>query len=429
MKITKIKIDGYKNVHETELDLGRFNALVALNNYGKSNVIEAIEFSMDFIKYSNKGKTIMMQNNNSIPINNITAKKDFSFEIEFETKFEKTTYEVHYLFSFEWLKKKKKGRKINKEILRMRKKEKNAIFSTYIQRDQQKSKYLSSKSGRCDKDIVISSNGLIVNKLANYDDLFYLDIINKINNIETDYFSLSDIERYFSTGFIFDHKDTIDTEPSYTEVPSIAKLFYTLKEKNKEKYSLLINSIIDLLPDIEYIEPVVVDFKVSNEKNAPSFIPFELPEKAYDLRVKVTTNNQDTSIRSMSLGTKRIFLILAMAVVAEQTKKVLVSFEELENSIHPALLQRLIVMVSEMTTDLTILITSHSPYLIKYLDLEDINLGVPNAKGIATFKKIKESKRSKLVKYAEDAESNIGEFIFDMLVEGFDEDSFWNDFI
>lgn len=429
MKITKIKIDGYKNVFETELNLGRFNALVALNNYGKSNVIEAIEFSMDFIKYSNKGKTTMMQNQSSIPINNVTANKDFYFEIEFETRFEKSIYEVQYIFSFEWLKKKNKGSKINKEVLRMRKKEKNAIFSTYILREEQKSKYLGSRTGRCDKDIAISSNGLVINKLANFDDLFYLDIVNKINNIETDYFALSDIERYFSTGFIFDHKDNTDSEPTYTEVPSIAKLFYNLKEKNKEKYSLLINSILDLLPDIEFIEPVVVDFKVSHKKNTTTFIPFELPEKAYDLRVKVKTNNQDTSIRSMSLGTKKIFLVLAMAVLAEQNRKVLISFEELENSIHPALLQRLIIMISEMTTNLTILITSHSPYLIKYLELNDINIGIPNDKGIATFKKIKESKRSKLLKYAEDAESNIGEFIFDILVEGFDENSFWNDFI
>ncbi len=104
-------------------------------------------------------------------------------------------------------------------------------------------------------------------------------------------------------------------------------------------------------------------------------------------------------------------------------------FEELENSIHPALLQRLLIIISELAPNTKTLITSHYPHLIKYLDLNDIFIGIPNSEGIASFYKIKKTKQKKLIQYSKDAESNIGDFVFDMLIEGFYDSSFWNDFI
>ena len=56
-------------------------------------------------------------------------------------------------------------------------------------------------------------------------------------------------------------------------------------------------------------------------------------------------------------------------------------------------------------------------------------IGIPNKDGFAYFKKVKKTKQRRLMSYAKDSESSLGDFIFDMLIEGFDEDSFWNDFI
>lgn len=426
MKILNILIGGYKNISETDIDLTHFTAIIALNNYGKSNLLEAIDFSNDFIKASNKVKNQMMQNQNSIPINNLIAGKDFKFEMTFETNFENNKFIGNYSFSFEWLKNENKGKRIKSEKLRLKKNEKDSKYFTYINRDEDNKTYLNYRTGRCDKNILIEDNALILNKLLNFDDLFYLEIIEKLNNLEFSINSLKEIERRFSTGFTVIESDNTD-EPKMSEIPSIASFFYILKKEDKNKYELLKNSITDLLPDIEYISPIEIDLKKGSKSN--KFIPFELPEKAYDIRVKIKTNNQETSIKNLSDGSKRIFYVLANVMIAEMTNCNLLTFEELENSIHPALLQRLLIIISELTSKTQILITSHSPHLVKYLDLESIYIGIPNSDGVALFKKIKKSKQIKLIKYSQDAESNIGDFVFDMLIDGFNDSSFWNEFI
>jgi hypothetical protein len=241
--------------------------------------------------------------------------------------------------------------------------------------------------------------------------------------------SLNEIERNFQTGFILDESDEEKSKPE--QVPSIANFFYMLKnnDKNKSKYELLVNSIIDLLPDIEYINPIEIDLKkIAGKSKNHSIIPFELPEKVYDLRVKISTNNQETSIKNISLGSKRIFYVLATTILADMTGCNLLIYEELENSIHPSLLQKLLIILTNLT-GCRILITSHSPHLIKYLDLNNIYIGIPNVNGIADFKRIRKTKQSKLIQYSKDAETNIGDFVFDMLIEGFNDNSFWNDFI
>jgi hypothetical protein len=427
MKIEYIKISGFKNISDIELSLTNFNSLVALNNYGKSNVIEAIEFAHAFISSNNSGKSQMMQSSRRIPINNLIAGKDFFFEICFHALYENINYDIVYAYSFEWKKNQSEGKRIKSEILKVRKIEKDSKYSTYINRLDDKKTYIKNKTGRCDNDILIEDNNLIINKLSNYDDIFYLDIVKEINSLKFLFFSLVDVEQRFNTGF--EIKQNGDENEEMSEIPSIANFFFNLKSTNKNKYDLLVNSIIDLLPDIEYINPIEIDFKKESQPLKKTFVSFEFPEKIYDIRVKVKTNNQETSVKNLSCGSKRIFYILASLIIAELNKIQLLTFEELENSIHPALLQKLLMIISELANNTQILITSHSPHLIKYLNLNDIYIGIPNIEGLADFKRIKRTKQQKISKCAKDAETNIGDYIFDMLIEGYNDDSIWPEYI
>ena len=83
MEIQKIIIGGFANIDSIELNLQKFNALVALNNYGKSNVIKALDFAFDFISESTSVKADMMAYKQAIPINKNIDSKSFSFEISF----------------------------------------------------------------------------------------------------------------------------------------------------------------------------------------------------------------------------------------------------------------------------------------------------------------------------------------------------------
>ena len=66
--------------------------------------------------------------------------------------------------------------------------------------------------------------------------------------------------------------------------------------------------------------------------------------------------------------------------------------------------------------------TSHSPYLVQYLKPEKIYVGVPNANGVAEFRRIKKNKVKKIVANARDLGLSVGEYLFELLSG--DSDSF-----
>ena len=61
--------------------------------------------------------------------------------------------------------------------------------------------------------------------------------------------------------------------------------------------------------------------------------------------------------------------------------------------------------------------SSHSPYLIQYLDIDKIKIGIPNDKGLAVFKEIKKAKFKRLLNIAEEEGISAGDLIFDRLIE------------
>lgn len=56
MKIQAVLIDGFKNLSNVRISFDNITALVALNNFGKSNVLSGIDFGLAFIKSSIEDK-------------------------------------------------------------------------------------------------------------------------------------------------------------------------------------------------------------------------------------------------------------------------------------------------------------------------------------------------------------------------------------
>ena len=57
MILNKVKISGIFNLKDVEISLDDLSALIAPNNYGKSNVLHAIDFGVFFMEASSKGKS------------------------------------------------------------------------------------------------------------------------------------------------------------------------------------------------------------------------------------------------------------------------------------------------------------------------------------------------------------------------------------
>ena len=146
-------------------------------------------------------------------------------------------------------------------------------------------------------------------------------------------------------------------------------------------------------------------------------LPFRLPETFYDVRVKERYNNQYTSINRISSGSKKIFFILTLVIAAEINKIPLVLLEELENSVHPRLLQNLLTAIVQLAGETKVLITSHSPYLVKYLEPTKMKFGIPTEQGVADFRSLKPNKVAKVLKNASAEEVSVGEYMFEMLLD------------
>ena len=102
MKIQAVVIDGFKNLSNVRITFDKITALVALNNFGKSNVLSGIDFGLAFIKASDEDKKEMMANTNLIPINQCMQGRNYKFEVEVLTEDAGQEYRVQYGYEFAW---------------------------------------------------------------------------------------------------------------------------------------------------------------------------------------------------------------------------------------------------------------------------------------------------------------------------------------
>ena len=413
MEILRTKIKGIRNISEAEIVFGQMTALVGLNGYGKSNILDAIDFGIDFIKFPSQIKSRAMSAKSDVPILQSNAGQNFMFEIELGIESNQETFIVEYAYEFSWGKSKIQP-KIISECLKIKVNGKGQKYNTYISRAESVAKYKRSESGRCDSRIKIDDDSLVINKLLAFDDLYYLDIIKQVNNIP--FF----IERH------------LDASPAYTPDPFIFKGFeelelggiqnipraiYYLKKEHKDKFELLVNSFKQLFPRISNID--VREHKLNHDKNKPINIsedaPFMYTDSIYTMSVLDNLLIQPITFDRLSDGAKRIFLMLTYAIIADIKGLSMIAMEEPENSIHPALFQSYLDILSQLVDKCKIIFTSHSPYVIQYLDPRSIYIGITCEDGSVNFKRIASSKVNSLIKDASQYDRSIGDYIFNLL--------------
>ena len=84
MKIKSISVGGFRNIKKTKLYLDNITSIIAVNNYGKTNLLNAIKFGVDFINNSEEIRESMMSWKSGIPLNPKVMNDNYEFEIEFE---------------------------------------------------------------------------------------------------------------------------------------------------------------------------------------------------------------------------------------------------------------------------------------------------------------------------------------------------------
>lgn len=423
MKILSLSVGGFKNLDYTELNMDGALAIVSQNNYGKSNLLEALSFATDFISASIKTRKQMMGWVKAIPLTKKLAAKDFKFQIEFyDEKLGDYCY-VRYGYSFSWFKDDQSGLRITDEWIDMHSSNSNR-YTSYLKRNE--GKYKKGNSTTAFRKLIFDDSQLAIDILASVTDLEYANVIQEIQKFEYKICSSLDLQNRFQVPpieILSEHCDSIMFDD--IDVP---RALYFLKEKYPEKYCLFKEAIESLFPefidfDVQSYEPKKDEIKMFAASNMSDVeeitsiedVPFRVRDEMYRLIINSKTLNQPINISMMSTGTKRIFWLLTNVFVSSCTNVSCIGIEELETSIHPKMLKKLLEILSESVNETQLIITSHSPYLIQYLKTSQLYIGIPTIDGVAHFKNLSPSKAKQLINVSRSYGMSYGEYLFELL--------------
>ena len=389
MKIKRLSISGFCNIRQFDICLTEFNALVAPNNYGKSNVLEAIRFAFKFISSSEVERRSMMSNPSFIPINTAISGMPFGFGMAFSEADGDDEETYSYSFSFEWAKNNgEQGAYITGESLVEDFKEYRRPHTLVRRTEHDGGYYVPSVTGRCNKKANANDTQLVIDVLNSNDGCFFKHVIAQLKNLGMNMVGISGFDKQALCQFIYD-----------------------LKMNLPIKYSLFEDAVIHIVPNIKSITPTC-----SRLGLAAGDVPFRIEDAIFDMRINEKSNNQDISISRLSSGSRRIINIIAEIMKAEMEGSSLIGIEELENSVHPKLLENMILLVQSFAEGITVITTSHSPYLVRYLKSSQLTFGLPTAEGVASFHKLKASKIKTVVKRASAMEFSLGEYMFELML-------------
>lgn len=395
MVINGFTIEGILNIEHASLMLESMNALIAPNGYGKSNMLRAIEFGIRFMTADIQERKNML--NSRFTPNNISMfRKDFLFGITGSIYSNGSELLFDYSYKTTWATESSDGR-ILEEHLKVKAPADQRYRQQINRPGTNECLFVPSATGRCSKHLAVSPLQLALSLIADSSVMFLHDVARQIasvviSNIET----LDNPESYFS----IESNKGVQMLGGMT----LSHYLYNLKQNDNQNYSMLRDGIQQLMPNIIDFSPEVI-------------VLADGQSKIYDVRIKERHNVNPTSINQLSGGSKRIIFLYTMCIAAQSRDIPMIMLEEPENSVHPKLMENLLLTLHNYASGTKILMTSHSPYLMRYLSPEQMCFGLPKDDGLAHFAKVNPSKQKYLYRYAGDMELTFGEFMFEFMLD------------
>lgn len=431
MILKSLMVGGFKNLSSTKISFDHNTvAVISPNNYGKSNLLEALDFATDFIGASPKQRNNMMAWTNGIPLTPLLANTPFQFQMEFEDSSLGEYRFVRYGFSFSWYRDDKTGQRILDETLEMRPHE-SVRYSSYLKRTT--GQYRKGKTTNSFRNISLENTILAIDVLPSVEDLEYKDVVQTIRSFEYRVCDTLDVRTQFQfTPFRIADEDDKHIRFDDEDIP---RALFQLKEMFPERYWQFEDAIHSLFPEFTEIDIRAHELSVSKnqvtrfytrrsdgeetaQQVADEEIPFHLKDKVYRVTIKSEYLNQPVNLATMSTGTKRIFWLLTNIFVASCNNVSCIGVEELETSIHPKMLKNLLEIISETLEGTRIIVSSHSPYLVQYLKPDQLYAGASTHRGVAQFYRISATKVKKLLAAARSYDLTVGEYLFELMSGG-----------
>ncbi len=378
MYVSEIRVKNFKTFDDVYLDLNKFNVLIGACGSGKTNFVQVFELlndlSYDFHDAINKQGGAFVKNFNLLE-NNLES----CIEVKFsdinqsirlgsnkDILFSFNTVDYEICFNFD-----KNECKVQNELVKL-----NCDV-----------KFANDQKIEGNEIIIKNNNGNVqVEFLEDFKELEISEIIpDALVDIVSQNFKNDNapiINSALATipikwGDFFKNISLYDFDPKFCKnidatnnekltkhggnLPAVLKNI--LNDENKKKEFLIYYT--NMLP---YVKEVSVD-KILDEERI-----FMIVEKYNDVKIPAPF---------ISDGTSTIMAIL-IALYFQESEIILI--EEPERHIHPSLINQLILMMESV--DKQVIITTHSPELLKYSELESILFisrdgnGFSNIKGV-----------------------------------------------
>jgi len=388
MKLKQIRIDGYKNLISCKVNLGDFNVLVGPNNSGKTNILEAVQMLFPICWGSGK----LMQDvfsgltprfiGSSICHLDRYKKKPLTLGVSFETTFQRRRWEAEYEVTVQCAEttggKSKPEIGFRKEMLTAKPCSQTGPVTKYIERSADSPERFS---------ISAASGKKLERKIGKTK-----SVIEAIESIFPEYEGLSKVLRSLT----FDLMDigvsnvfavspdglrkTIDEEKAISGLRIASfDLLLAIDElyKNRKLYDLFRETMCYIL-NLDDIH-----FEASYTKKGR--------KRVRSLAIK-TQGSDYADVTEYSDGTLAVAAILA-ALFSKKRDGPMLFVEELENCLHPAALERLVRFLQDHADKWPVLITTHSPYLLNYVNPVDVNVAVVDETGAVHFEKVHNTKQ------------------------------------
>jgi len=394
MAIKRIKVANFKSFKDLDIELGSFNVIVGANASGKSNFIQIFRFIRDI---TNMGldNAISLQGSEYLTNIGISPPQLLSLKVmalsdEFGLRVSESVIarinEADYEFALKF-KPKRTGFEIKKDFL--------SLGVSYT-------RLTKTKNGKLKEGKVIGTGKLIIRNekgTPNFElerpagievtakDIFPPFLREKLKPetllLEAPFFFFPPIENAFSEIAIYD----FDPKLSKKAVPVAGKfeleedgsnLSLVLKSivENKEKKRKFSNLIKDILPFVDGL---------ATDKFADKSLLFKLREIYFkDIYFPASF---------ISDGTVNIS---ALIIALYFEKKGLCIIEEPERNIHPYLISKVMDMMKDASKNKQIIVTTHSPEVVKHTDIENILLVSRNKEGFSTISRPSKKKEVKI---------------------------------
>jgi|Deesub1362B_J571_1020462.scaffolds.fasta_scaffold00998_11 predicted ATPase len=349
-KLRRLKVKNYKSLKSFDVAFGDFNVLIGENASGKSNILDCLKFLSEAVE-GNLGSAVNRRGGyNKIVFG---GNKDYSIEItvEFEEGF--------YSFSF-----------CEDSGLYLIKEELNINRETVLQYVWDREKEV----GRCE---YIDKKGekIVEDRSLRTDDLKFYSHSNFLHSSAQKFKKYIESWKFYKFS-VPEIRKELDAKKSLNlneTGGNLAQVLHSLLSERPKIFAKIEETLKLAIPEIEEL-----------------LSPLTEQGKTY-VAVREKGFKGKFDYAQISDGTLRLLAF----ITAINLDSGLTCFEEPENFVHPRLLKLVVEILKN--SEKQVIISTHSPYLLDYVNLEDLII-VKKEEGKTKTKRIEEREEKERVR-------------------------------